>query len=235
MNRSAFSFLGEPLEEDSFLEIEWTERMYPILNSWIRLKDLLNSEAEEIENEMAKLENEIETGELPPRDAEIMIDLLHNPGWVLEQYAEYANLLRRSFVVSACSFLESTLIEVCRPNAEDEVGDYYDEVRHMGDRIQKLLKRLFPGAKRGEIIGEKRWNFLCDLIKVRNVIVHASGNLALVHKNPTPEHLENVVEREPGLDWRPAAFTTELAVYEEYGDKVADLLEFLTRVIFAEQ
>jgi hypothetical protein len=223
------------LRDDLYFEIELIDRISPILSSWIKLKDFLNRDAEDIENGMARIEEKLETSELSPREANLLSNLLQNYDWALEQHADYANLLRRSFVVSACSFLESTLIEACFPNEENEVENYYEELLHMGNRIQKLLKRLFPGEKRGEIIGEKRWNFLCDIVKVRNFIVHANGNQALVHKNPTPEHLENLVRKEPGLDWVNTAYTTEIVVHEEYCDEVTDLLSFLVPTILAQQ
>lgn len=220
--------------EELLREAELDAVLSPILNAWEALKLYLTEDAEHIEEQIAAIEKDIQKGKVASEN-QGMPPVLQDHFSLLERHDELGRTLRRSFVVSACSFLESTLIDACSPYVEDEVEDYYDELHHMGDRIQELLKRLFPGDKRGQVIGEKRWNFLCDLVKIRNFIVHANGNQALAHKNPTPEHLDNIVKREPGLDWRPAAYTAELGVHDEYCDKVADLLEFLTRLIFAEQ
>jgi len=215
-------------------EAELTARLSPILSSWASLRSMLDAEASRLEARIAEIRAEIEARGPVLREVCAMSEQLQNHVLVLEWQEEYANQLRRAFVVSACSFVESALIDVCLPDSEEESKSYFVELLQMGDRTQELLKRMYPGPQRQESIDDRRWNFLCNVVKLRNFIVHSNGNRALAYKNPTPEHLDNIVASEPGLGWRQEAYSRELVVHAEYCDKVAEMLEHLAPLIFVD-
>ena len=216
-------------------EAEITARLAPILGSWTNLKALLSAEAARLEEQIVAIEEGIRAGEFSEGDPHQMPSILQDDIYLRDWHDESAILLRRSFVVSACSFLEAALIDACRPSAEDELEAYNTKVGSMKERVKTLLKRLFPDAPEGSTIGVKRWGFLCDMVKVRNFIVHSNGVLGLEQRRKTREYLKNVVLHQPGLAWRETAYDAELVMYDEYCDEVASLLGYLAPLIYKTQ
>jgi len=103
----------------------------------------------------------------------------------------FTNFLRYSFVVLLFLILEDKLRELC-----EIVGKLKGKTPPAAKRdIVKQYKRFLEDA--GVNIAQQVWESVHDLNKVRNCIVHASGNVA---RMPGKGYLRTLARRDPRLD-----------------------------------
>lgn len=102
----------------------------------------------------------------------------------------FANYLRYSYITLLFLVLEYQLHEICRA---------IQEVKNIPTPVRKPYKNILKGYRK--YLKDKagiavKWDRVFDLNKIRNCIVHASGNIYL-SKDKT--HLISVAKREKGL------------------------------------
>lgn len=104
------------------------------------------------------------------------------------------NIFNKSSLVSLYSCLEHNLNDfynICQKikGTEISVTDLHGDGIHKAKKYLTKLMNVNFGAS-------QEWEFIIDLNKVRNCIVHANGN---INKMSTTSKLKNIVDNTPGL------------------------------------
>ncbi|EAB1658050.1 hypothetical protein ZE40_002298 [Salmonella enterica subsp. diarizonae] len=104
------------------------------------------------------------------------------------------NIFNKSSLVSLYSCLEHNLNDFCNicqkiKGTEISVTDLHGDGIHKAKKYLTKLMNVNFGAS-------QEWEFIIDLNKVRNCIVHANGN---INKMSTTSKLKNIVDNTPGL------------------------------------
>jgi len=102
----------------------------------------------------------------------------------------FANFFRYSFIVLLFLVLENRLKELCGIVAHLKQESPPIARREVVKTYKNFLKSL------GVSVSKEFWTSIHDLNKVRNCIVHASGN---VKGSKDEQHLRNIAQSEPGL------------------------------------
>jgi hypothetical protein len=141
------------------------------------------------QEEYGQITSEIRSWKLSPEDESTEWDLAMQEHTARHDML-FTNFLRYSFVVLLFLVLENKLRELC-----EIIGKLKGKTPPAAQRdIVKQYKRFLEDA--GVSIAQQVWESVHDLNKVRNCIVHASGNVA---RTAGKEYLRILARRDPGL------------------------------------
>lgn len=106
----------------------------------------------------------------------------------------FEQILRQSYFVGLCSYLESRLVRECRYRRESEDAPLFEKRRKICKEAMKYL------VKRGikDFRGSRDWNEIMYYLKLRNCIVHSNGELTdqFRHKEVLRDYID---DRAPSL------------------------------------
>lgn len=113
----------------------------------------------------------------------------------------YTNFFRYSFIVLLCLVLDDWLHRLCLAVQEFK---HLPNPLEQGKDILRDYKRYL--AKANVIVTDNLWEFAFDLQKVRDCVVHTSGNIS---RSRDKEHLRNLAKRKIGIEISTRGYYSE--------------------------
>lgn len=193
-------------------------------------QEYLNTIEEFLDDEMAihksnldELQKQLEREEIiGPDDPWQMPEELEPDYYQLDRLSQFANILRRSFIISIVSFLEITIVEHYRlkPNIGRQIKSP-SSFKTCWEDIRGSLKTKYPKVTNDE------WEEIIRIRDLRDAFAHAEGMIEIVSSSKKKKLEDYVREKEPKLRINSYWIDIDREFCEESFKRVVDFLEHI--------